>query len=476
MARTPQTASRSTGGHAPKRDLNPKKPRGKQVVNAGSSSTSTQAVTKSSNKGKRKRIGAGAAKKRRKSAAVAEEEVEEEDEQDHEDEDQTTAGKRNKRFRKTNFDSDDEEQEVSQEEDKDQEEGSEENDEEVQGVQSSVSCTGKGPRKKKGGKSAPGDSVVSGRDGKAIFDLVALVESRDFDRYPYKEKTIDYAAKCMNAFIEFGCLLGTRENANPTSSMPRIPVYSFADLKRVSGFQEPLPFKGGLPVNGFEERLVSHATQYVIKKTLGFVSPEQQKRVLQRMNEESKKEWGNCCCASVNFCREVAAQVERLGVAIIHVVSETAKNGKKISPSHSVVVVVEKESVTLFQPHFEGFKWPQVTLPLLANLAAKYTRNLFVTNGRQTITHDCSYHCLDFIRFYAALSPNNGFPRCQARKYNTAIVDGNYPMKARNRFSKFQDTKGYSKVWSEFDEAIQQLLLEKDASYEDSNDGTFPGV
>ncbi|KAI9335109.1 hypothetical protein BDR26DRAFT_936627 [Obelidium mucronatum] len=339
------------------------------------------------------------------------------------------------------------------------------------------STGGKTPKKqlvaRKRRRKPPADSVVSGPDGAAISDLVALAASNDFAGGPYNVETVMHAIDAMKLLIDHGCSLGANNPINPTSAMPRIPVYRFLDLKEACNIPESRPYKGGLPVNGFETRLAPHASKYVMGKALGYGKADQAKREFLRMNEESKREWAGCCYATSEYCKQVMEKVEELGMAIVHLVSQTKKNGKKISPSHSVVVVVEEQSVLFFQPHFSGFHWPRPAVPLLAGLNDKFTRNLFVANGRQTTTHDCSYHCLDFIRSYTLLPSNAGFPRCQARKFDRAFINGEYPTKARQKFAKFQDAAGYKTVWEAFDNAIQPMVLEKHASLEDPDDLSY---
>ncbi|KAI9339412.1 hypothetical protein BDR26DRAFT_934930 [Obelidium mucronatum] len=101
--------------------------------------------------------------------------------------------------------------------------------------------------------------------------------SNDFAGGPYNVETVMNAIDAMKSLIDHGCSLGANNPINPTSAMPRIPVDRFFDLKETCSILEFWPYKGGLPVNGFETQLAPHATKYIMGKAVGYGKADQAK-------------------------------------------------------------------------------------------------------------------------------------------------------------------------------------------------------
>ncbi|ORY41420.1 hypothetical protein BCR33DRAFT_837334 [Rhizoclosmatium globosum] len=346
------------------------------------------------------------------------------------------------------------------------------------------STGGKAPRKrietkaiktaaKKRGPRNPGDSAVTGPRGDIISQIVGIAGSDSQGSSSVHQGSITVALEAMNRIIQYGCVSAVGDPLNITSNMSKVPFYNFGDLKAAFPITENAPFLDGLPANGFYERIGVNEQRVVMEQSLAFISAKQKQLEFASMSEVSKVEWTDCTFAGIDFRKKVMTTLKDKGMVMVHVISQTKRNcfsGRNSAPTHSTIIVIEEDSILLFQPHFLGESWPRSSVGLLSELPARCTRNIYVTNGHQSITNDCSYHCLDFIRYYAALPTNHGHPRCQARRYERAVVKCEYPQKSKALFCKFQSTDGFKKSWDAFDESIEEILLEKIEQSENPND------
>ncbi|ORY39882.1 hypothetical protein BCR33DRAFT_768282, partial [Rhizoclosmatium globosum] len=200
---------------------------------------------------------------------------------------------------------------------------------------------------------------------------------------------------------------------------------------------------------------------YIYQRPLSFKCRKQKSKY------QNDPDWSTSILGTKTIALDISRRVLEDGFICIFVDAETERRkGADLTPTHSYVVVVERYSILLFNPHPNNVSWPPASFPLLNALPVCHLKYIAHVNGDQNSDTDCTYRCVDFVCQYSKSLENGGFPRLKHTRFFKFQYNGNLP-KTTPQYRRHYYHKSTSK---------QLLSGENIASYIDVGKQRCPGL